>query len=331
MLMVVVLVFLMFLCYNSQTMEYSSTPDQFSFESEPSTIEKSHEILLDQLCEQLYPTTGFELTLEGIHPNTLTRKELEAFFKVELSEKHGATIILAYDIVTDSLELESFSYPLKQKPEDSFVIKRSKQEIDGLRYIPYKELSGESREYDKEHHHAPLIQDRITAVLAGCGIIDIPHPDHDSYRLWRASFLDKCRDGWKATEKVRLITGFIDDIEHNTAVEHSTTIMREITCQSNGQIREMSLLQRGSIYSSPHSDIVQETRQILAQDRDVRSTVTYAIRDSTALERDPFVIGKSSVLKRTQQQTPLTPETLESFTAIHDEASELLAYRTTHL
>ncbi len=270
--------------------------------------------LLDFACDQLYPTTGFTLELDGIDPTVLTRKELEAYSKVSLDQATAATIKLAYDTTKDALLLESLRHPLDGQPSAQLVIHRTTRDIDGLEYIIFIEAGGQ--EYPgKPDKNVPLTNERVNNFLAGYGVADIPHPNHEMYRLWRANLLSNCQKGWKVSEEVELLVDYTD--------RKSETIL--ITTNEN-------YAEEGEIIKTKRLARVYEMYEDITSSQKIESAI-HQIDNSygrslnmqlqvTELDHSPFVLGDTPTVTRRQvENIALDHDSFSTFRGLVEDAT----------
>jgi hypothetical protein len=186
--------------------------ENYSVEHEAiSYSEKKLRELLDYTCDNLYPTDHFKLELQGMLPSALTKNEVEALAGVELDEKTGATIALAYDTNTEALELQSLRHPLDHSGKNAFIIARADSTTPDPVYVAFLDVNGKTDILGPHIEGNSFTKEEIAHILEGYGIDNVPHPADTAYQLWRANLLSTCTKGWKTSEEVEL---FVDMREH---------------------------------------------------------------------------------------------------------------------
>ncbi len=295
-------------------MENLPQHNTFNFESDKPEIELKHAELIDDVCDLLYPTTGFRLTLEGIKPAMADKKAIEAFAQIGLSDEYGATIELAYNITTDSLELQSIQHPLASNPDGYFSILRTDSPHEDLRYIPIIDTGQSDEDLVKNYINPTLTGSTLESILAGYGVAEIPHPSHESYQLWRADFLSACQDGWKTTEQVTLLTGLTD-----TATE-TISVKNELLYQEGGEVLRTKEVGLSNLLAEPNSMTTQETATRLTQEEGKIGIDISLQEEVITKEIDTIVVNNDTVVEIKRETLPVTSTSLRKFKDICTEA-----------
>jgi len=274
---------------------------------------------LDFACEQLYPTTGFKLELQGIAPSVLVRKELEAFSGAELNPESGATIELAYDVSEKDLVLQTLTHPFDKLGSTSLVIQRTSNQTDGLQYIAFLDFSGPKFRPAESTSDEPLLNDDIVRILEGYGIADIPHPTHDIYRLWRANLLSNCQKGWKVSEEVEM---FVDMKEHS---------IETIKIGVDEQYEEDGIVSRTKEVSRVYNIIDdsgasgQEFVSTLIQIDDDYGRTVHLRNELAKKEIQPFIPGDPGVVLSSESENlTLDYDNFNAFKHLLDDATHYL-------
>ena len=310
------LVFFIILCYNISMIDSFTTPESH----QPPETEKKLSALLTETCDLLYPTTGFSLELDGVHPTPLAKKELEAFSGLELSDTKGASITLAYNIESDTFELESFAHALKNQSDASFMIHKTTDPRDGLQYIPFAQFESAQYDISQSSKNRALTNDTLASFLAGYHLSHIPHPTHESYQLWRADLLSNCQKGWKTTESTTLITGVSE------STEETIQVRKEIYYQDGGDIYSRHEIVHSNILNDPReSPSVQIVSTALDEEIDPFGKSIHAVKRVTHEEHHPFVYGYVEKSEDVYiEDAPLDEKTLATFTRMSNTAKDLL-------
>jgi len=295
--------------------------------------EKKLSDMLDFACEQLYPTTGFGLELQGIKPALLTQKELEAYSGASLDNNSGATIKLVYDVASEQLIFESLRHPIANHHTAAFVIHKTQNETDGLQYIAFLDLAGEKYRPVSDGKNTPLFDETVNQILSGYQIGDIPHPSHDEYRLWRANLLSNCQDGWKLSEKVEILVGME---EHNTEVLQISVneefqqkgIVSRVKEISHVYIEDCDVSNDPDSAANSGNSAQNHTKKFeskLTQIDEDYSRVLSLRKISTEKEYDPFVVGdEGKVLSKETKVLPMNQRNFNIFKSLLDNAALFL-------
>jgi hypothetical protein len=279
-------------------------------------MEKQMSELLDTTCELLYPTTGFELELQGLKPTILTQKELEAYGKVNLDTVTGATIKMTYDISLDQLVLKSIRHPLKDQPSSALVIHETESDIDGLTYIAFLDFDNQIYTPSQSEKNGLLRHDALAAILKGYGIDDAPHPSHDDYRLWRANLLSNCQQGWKVAEQVELLVYMEDNKTDTVKVSVHEEYNQDGTVNRVKQISKSTTETDSSIRKS-ESKLMQVDTYF---DRELS-----LVEEMIETEYDPFIKGNPGpVLAHETEASPINQASFKTFKSLLDETAEYL-------
>jgi hypothetical protein len=252
--------------------------------------------LLDFACEQLYPTTGFTIELNGIAPSIRTQKELEAFSKVNLDPKTGATIRLAYDMSEDALILDSFRHPLDRQSAANLVIHRTQQPIDGLEYIAFIEVHGQTYIPKADGKDSILTNEMVDYFMGGYGIFDAPHPTHESYQLWRANLLSNCQDGWKVSEEVEL---FVDLDEHKTETIY---VSNNQTYAEKGEISKVKKVSRVYTVHDENNSSSQQLETSITQMTNPFGQSINMRNELTKRTQEPFTVADPGIITSHQEE-----------------------------
>jgi len=274
---------------------------------------------LDFACEQLYPTNGFKLELQGIAPTVLVRKELEAYTGVNLDAKTGATIVLGYDDIKSELSLTSLRHPLDNQSSASLVIQKTTNNEDGLEYIAFLDISGREFSASSSKKDEPLTAEDIAHILEGYGVSDIPHPTHEIYRLWRANLLSNCQKGWKLSEEVEM---FVDMQEHKT---ETIKVNIDEQYQEEGITSRTKQISRVlSINDDSGATGQQFESSIIQVDNDYGRTV-HLQNNLMQKEFHPFVAGDPGVvLKSTSENVTLDLDSFNAYKGLIEDATSHL-------
>lgn len=288
------------------------------YESTPYAERRLHE-LLDSTCEKLYPSTGFTLEFQGLVPDMITKKGLEAYGGVPLDPKAGATIKLAYDIAEQQLVLQSIVHPIDQLPSSSLVLQRTNDRTEGLEYISFLEISGREFTPTASKKDRPITQSDIHRILQGYGIHDIPHPTHESYRLWRANALSSCKKGWDISEEVEL---FVDMQEHKTETIKVKVNEKYQESDSISHTKQISHVFNIAEESGAYSQTLESS---LIQIHNKHGRVLHLYNELTQKEHQPFVLGdKGIVLKNETESIKLDLDAFNAFRGLLEDATSYL-------
>jgi len=210
--------------------------DRSNFEVAPYSERKLSE-LLDYATENLYPTNLYTMNLKGVKPSLLTQKELQAYSGVDLDSSTGADIRFGFDESEDALVLKSIEHPLNKQSNAKFVIERTSSVEQAGLYTCYITIADEKYSPQGTDNGTSIDTDKVTDILAGYNIGDIPHPSDAAFALWKANILSCCVTGWDVHEEAE----YIEDIQ-----EHSIeliNIQRDIFHNENGsggQVKQAS-------------------------------------------------------------------------------------------
>jgi hypothetical protein len=295
---------------NERTPERSSVP----------YAEKKLGEMLTFACEQLYPADGFRLELDGITPTPLVHKELEARTGYALDTKHGAKIELAYDSEQDALVLESLRHPLSSQPTMALVIQRMEHADPDKRYVEYLD-TGKSQEETQPRQATQVSSADTEHILNGYHLGDIPHPDHDSYRLWRANLFSLCTNGWKTSEYVNLFTGITQHNSESIEISQST----EYTADGNPQTVR-TIARTYDMFDDTGAMIQKYADSAIELETPFSHTVRLR-RDVAEIKDDPKEPGKQIVGSIKSERIPLDEDSFNGFAGLIEDAT--LALRQT--
>jgi hypothetical protein len=295
--------------------------EQFGIERDKlPELEQELSDLLDEVCEKLYPTNGYKLHLQGLVPDTVTLKGLEAYNGVHLDTSKGAKITLSYDSISRQLGLESLVHPIDKQPQSTFVIRATSNRQDGLRYIPYLDNMGGGRFPPAEaKKDEPLKNEKVARILNGYGIKDIPHPSQVEYSLWRANLLSNCKEGWRLSEEVELFV----DMQENTTDTVKIGVREEY--QEGVKVSREKYLSYIHTTHAPSGERVDQNISTLLQVDSDYGRALYISSEAIVKELDPFIENDdSTVLAHHIEALPIDGESVRIFDALIKDATTYL-------
>jgi hypothetical protein len=275
--------------------------------------------LLDYACDQLHPTTGYRLELDGISPDKVTLKELEAKSGYSFDPLKGAKIDFIYDEDDGQLVLNTLRHPLAGQSDLWFTLSRTTNSHHQLQYIGFLE-SGTAvpSPSDVEWQHT-LDTEFISRVLAGYGVPYIPHPDHESYQLWRANLMSQCENGWTVYEYARL---FLDMTESTTkSIELSSTQ----SLSNEGEVSVIKTLSSNYDLTDGSGEFAQYLSSTAVTMTNTYGTTLRLRQESVDVKLDPFTINDpGEVVHSTSTAIPLTHDSFNNFKRTIDDTIHYL-------
>lgn len=271
--------------------------------------------LLDFACDQLYPTTGYRLELDGITSDLSTLKWLEAVSGYSLDTKSGAKIEFLFDAKSNQLVLDTFRQPLKDQQALSLAIQRTQSPDSKLQYISFLETTDDILPDPLNPTHAPILPEDVDRILAGYGVTEVPNPDNDTFILWRAELMSRCKAGWRVFEYAKLLTDFT--MNNTETIEISNTQ----TFSEDGEVsvvktisKNYELVDDSNHFTQSHSNTAVSIANAYGASFHLRAEVVDK-------ELDPFVLNDSGkIISDKTSPIPLTEDSFNDFKRLLDDS-----------
>lgn len=186
---------------------------------EPGEIysEKKLAELIEHATDDLEPSRGYRLKLDGMKCDLLTQKELSTYFGAYIDADKGASMTLTYNDFTNQLELQSLTMNIERMNGTVGFYR-----VQSGNYIPQTNLQ------DQLYTHKNKLpsHETIQRYLHAFGVSDIPPPGTPEYKYWQTMIIAETK-AWHLREEVEMPIAFTDHATQSAILTHDTVVNTE--------------------------------------------------------------------------------------------------------
>lgn len=273
--------------------------------NEESYTQKQLTELLNLASENLIPSKGYSLRLEGVRSSASQHAGLEVFFGTYLDDEAGANLTLGYDETSNQLLLRELSYPMK---DISGFVKLIHTET--ISYIPVIEIRNQLLKTPEEY----LSHEDGNNLLVGFGIEDIPTSDKSTYAYWRSKVLSKTR-GWHLKEELEIPLGLTLDSAQSVIIQNEEALNLK-----NKKMLQKKSFTRSIVLFDEESNATSHTEQTIESFLDKNEHTMPMYTRTYNKSRDPFVLNSEQIDTPTLKALPLDHNSYHDFKNALEEA-----------
>lgn len=253
--------------------------------------EKKLAELVEFATDDLELGVGYQLELEGVQTDTITYKELAAFFGVEMDDDEGATIRFSYDDLTNSLKLKQLILGTK-----GVSGKATFHSLSTGDYLPILTIA--DREYP--HKDGPMSSHAMAASLQRFGIGAIPECNTPAFAAWQSEVLSTTK-AWRINERTEIPVEFSETTTQSVILAHESVVKTDtldiVSIRSIQQRMDIQIDTTTSRIEAIYEVFDESTHRIFRH---------HLFRGD--VDVDPFVLNATNIHQADFKTVPVTEE-----------------------